>query len=401
MLDGQHGWAVQKAMELLVAVGECYDAERMVRVSSTHLVAANRAAGRGGIEFIRQIAERGGKFVVPLTTNPSAFDPWQWKEMGFTEEVYGEQMAISGAIARMGGLVCHTCAPYLIGHVPRMGAHVAFGESSVVLYANAVLGSRTNREGGPTALASALTGRTPYYGLHLDEKRHGTLKINVSAHLANDTDFATLGYFAGGIAQDRVPIITGLSSSLSQDELKSLGPPLATKGSVAHYHVVGVTPEAPSEEAASGSKKIGSSDIFEFGPRDLKATEESLSRIGPEKATLVILGCPHPSIGQIMKYAEVLSGRRVKNHVEIWILVSHAIRQYAEDMGYANIIEGSGARLLSNTCPAAMPQEYFDERGFNMIATDSPKTVYYASTAKQALCYYGALEKFIEVVTRK
>jgi len=401
MVEGKYGRVVQKAMELLVAVGECYDAERMVPVASAHLVGANRAAGKGGMRFIKELAEGGGKFLVPLTTNPAALDLWAWKDMGFSEEHYLEQISISDAIAKMGGFVCNTCAPYLIGHAPRMRTHVAYGESSVVLYANAVLGSRTNREGGPSALAAALTGRTPCYGYHLDENRHGALKIHVNAALEGDTDYATLGYFAGGIALDRVPIFTGLPSSLSQDSLKSLGPPLATKGSVAHYHVVGVTPEAPTEEAASGFKKISPSDIFEFGPGDLKATEESLSRAGPEEATLVILGCPHPSIGQIKKYAEVLSGRKVKDHVEIWILIPHGIKQVAEDIGYAPIIESTGARLLSNVCPAAMPLDYYRKRGYKIIATDSPKTVYYTSTTKDALCYYGSLEKFVDVVTRK
>jgi hypothetical protein len=402
MLDGKYGDAVQRAMELLIAVGDCYGAQQMISVTSVHLVAANPVtAGKGGTIFIKDMAERGGKFVVPTTTNPTSLDPWAWQEMGFNEEIHKEHIALSESIAKMGGLLCNTCTPYLIGHIPRMREHIAWGESSAVVYANAILGSRTNREGGPTGLAAGITGRTPAYGYHLDENRYGKLKIIVNANLKGDTDYATLGYFVGRIAQDRVPIFTGIPPSISQHELKCLGAALATSGSVAHYHVVGITPEAPTEEVATGYKKISSSDTFEFGSMELKETEESISKTGPEEANLVVFGCPHASIDQVKNYAETLSGRRVKNKLEIWILVSHVIRKYAENIGYANMIESTGARLVSNTCPSAMPWDFFKRRGYRALATDSPKIAYYASTTQDLPCYYGSLDKFIDIITRK
>lgn len=402
MLDGKYGDAARKALELLIALGECYGAEQMVPVTSAHLVAANPVnAGSGGIHFIKEMAETGGKFVVPTTTNPASLEPWAWREMGFSEELHREQVALSEVLARMGGFICNTCTPYLIGHAPRMRQHVAWGESSAILFANAVLGSRTNREGGPTALAAGITGRTPAYGYHMDENRYGTLKIIVNADLRGDSDYATLGYFVGRIAQDRVPILTGIPPSISLHELKCLGAALSVSGSVAHYHVVGVTPEAPSEQIASGSKRIGSSDTFEFGLAELKETEESISKVGPEEAELVVLGCPHASIEQVKKYAEILYGRRLRNKVEIWLLVPHAIKQYAADTGYANIIEGAGVKLVSNTCPAAMPRDFFKRQGYKAVATDSPKMAYYASTTQSVSCYYGSLDKFIDIVTTK
>ncbi|MFC2001129.1 aconitase X [Chloroflexota bacterium] len=400
MLDGKRGDAIQKAMELLVAVGDCYDAQQMVRVSSVHLVGANPvAAGIGGTKFIKEMAARGGKFVVPTTTNPACFDPWAWREMGFGEELHQKHLALSRILAEMGGFLCHTCTPYLIGHAPRMGEHLAWCESSAIIYANAVMGSRTNREGGPSGLASAIAGRTPAYGYHLDENRYGTLKIMVNAELRGDTDYATLGCFTGRIAQDRVPIFTGIPDCVSRDELKCLGTALANAGSVAHYHVVGITHEAPTEEAASGSKIINSSNTFNFGPRELKETEESLSGADPEAADLVVLGCPHASIDQVKNYAKVLSGRRIKSNIDIWILISHVIKQYAEDIGYASIIESAGAKLLSNTCPGTMPEDFFKKRGYKVVATDSTKQAYNFLTIKDVSCYYGSLDKFIDVLT--
>jgi predicted aconitase len=402
MLDGKYGDVIQKCMELLVAIGDSYDAERMIPISSAHLVSANPVtAGKGGAAFIKGMAAKGGKFLVTTTTNPASVEPWLWEEMRFGEDIYKEHIALSNAIAAMGGLLSNTCTPYLLGHFPRKGEHVAWGESSAVLYLNAVVGARTNREGGPSALAAAITGRTPAYGYHLEENRHGEVKFINKVDLECDTDYMTLGYFIGKISGDRVPIITGIPSSISQDEIKCLGTPFAVTGGISHYHVVGATPEAETEEAASGNKRISVSNTFEFGLKELKETEESLCAIGPEKVNLVILGCPHASITQLKKYAKVLSGRRVKEPIEIWILTMSSTKKYAKDIGIADIIESAGAKLVTNTCPGAMPRNFFIDRGFNGVATDSPKMAYYVTTTKSVPCYYGRLEKFIDIVTKK
>jgi hypothetical protein len=402
MLDGKYGDAIQESMELLVAVGNAFDAERMLPIGSAHLVSANPVtSGKGGIAFIKGMAEKGGKFVVPTTTNPACLEPWLWREMGFGAELYKTHVDLSEAISKMGGFLCNTCTPYLIGHSPRMKEHIAWGESSAVLYANAVLGARTNREGGPTALASAITGRTPAYGYHLEENRYGKIKIINNTDLKCDTNYATLGYFVGKIAQDRVPIIAGIPSSISQDEMKCLGTPFAVTGSASHYHLVGITPEAPTEEVACGYRKIGSSDTFEFGPTEFKNTEESLCAIGVEKADLVILGCPHASITQLKRYAEVLSGRRVKNEIKFLIMTSSSVKTYSKNIGLADLIESTGAKLITNTCPITMPNGFFIEKGYTGVATDSPKMGYYIAVAQSLPSFYGSLSKLVDVVTVK
>jgi predicted aconitase len=401
MLDGRQGDAVQKAMELLVAVGDSYNAERMVFIGSAHLVSANPiGAGKGGTRFIRDLAEKGAKFKVPTTTNPASLELWKWKDMNYSEELYQRQETVSDHIAKMGGILCNTCTPYLIGHIPRMGEHVAWGESSAVLFLNAVLGARTNREGGPSAIAAAITGRTPAYGYHLDENRYGQIKIVNTVDLKGDSDYATLGYFVGKVAVDRVPVITGISPSVSQDNLKCLGTPFAVTGSVSHYHVVGVTPEAHTEEEATGNRKISASNTFEFGEREFKETEVSLSAIGPEEANLVILGCPHASITQLKAYAGVLSGRKVKSGIEMWVQTMHSVKAYAEDIGLAQVIESTGAKLVCNICPAAIPRDFFKKRGYSGAATDSAKMIYYVTTTQDTPCFYGRLEEFIHMVTR-
>lgn len=401
MLDGKHGDAAQKAMELLVAVGDSYNAKRMVPIGSAHLVCANPiGAGKGGTTFIRELAEKGARFKVPTTTNPASLELWKWKEMNYSEDLYQRQEEVSNHIAKMGGILCNTCTPYLIGHTPRMGEHVAWGESSAVLFLNAVLGARTNREGGPSAIAAAITGRTPAYGYHLAENRYARIKIVNTVDLKGDSDYATLGYFAGKIAVDRVPVITGISPSVSQDNLKCLGAPFAVTGSVSHYHVAGVTPEAHTEEEATGNRKISASNTFEFGKKEFNDTAASLSAIGPEAANLVILGCPHASITQLKAYAEVLSGRKVKSSIEMWMQTLHSVKTYAKDIGLADVIESTGAKLVCNICAGAMPRNFFKKCGYTGVTTDSPKYVYYITTLQDTPCYYGGrFERFVDIVT--
>ncbi len=168
MLEGKYGDSVRKSMEILVGLGECYDAEKMVPIASAHLL-GGASDGRGAALFVRELADKGGKFVVFTDTNVSSIDPSAWKEIGISEKSAQEQTAMTDDFAKMGALICNTCSPFLIGNVPRMGEHVAWSESAAVIFANSVLGARTNREGAPASLAAALTGRVPAYGYHLTQ----------------------------------------------------------------------------------------------------------------------------------------------------------------------------------------------------------------------------------------
>ena len=164
---------------------------------------------------------------------------------------------------------------------------------------------------------------------------------------------------------------------------------------------MGVTPEAPSEKIAAGAKRIDSSDTFAFEPQDLKESEASISKIGPEETDLVVLGCPHASIDQIKRYTNIFYGRQVKDHVEAWILTSSPIKRYAKKAGYTKALESAGVQILSGTCPSTMPSDYFEKQAYSGVATDSPKMVYYISTTKGLPCYYGSLEEFIDFITTK
>lgn len=395
MLNGVRGDAARKAMELLIAVGECFGAERMLPIASAHLVAATpTTAGKGGVSFIMDMKDRGGSFKIPVTTNPNCLEPWQWSDMGFEESLYRENERLTRALVEMGAYSTQTCTPYLIGHAPHYRQSLAWGESSAVVYSNSVLGSRTNREGGPTALAGAITGLTPEYGLHLDEYRKPTVKFVLDTDLKSDYEYALAGYYVGKIAGDRVPLIVGLNKGVANDSLKCFGAAAAVSGSVALFHVSDVTPEAMAGNITANTR-FSDSDSFRIGKAELKAMEHICSHTTVNNADLVILGCPHASIEQIRVYAKHFIGKKIKSNVTFWVLSSHVVKRYAEDLGYARVLAEAGVRLVSNTCPASMPQNFFASKGYSCVATNSTKLAYYASTRQGVAAYCGSLESIL------
>jgi predicted aconitase len=394
MLEGKHGYPVQKSMEILVGLGECYDAGRMIPVSSAHHLYSLGGVGKGGALFIREMAEKGGKFIIFSDTNPSNVDP-SWRNLHMPEDSVREQALLINAFSKMGAFLSDTCAPYLVGHVPRFGEHVAWNESSAIIFANSVLAARTNREGGPSALAAALTGRVPEYGYHLDRNRYGDVRILVTAKLRDPSDYGTLGYFIGKLAEDKVPVLIGIPPSVSWDELKLLGAAAATSGSVTMYHAVGVTPEAPTEEIAFGPSKMRDRQTIEFGARQLRETEELLSTAEEREVDLVMFGCPHASIIELGEIARLLSGKRLKPGVELWVFTSRMVRAYAETMGYTNDIETSGAKVICNTCPFSMSPRSSKTLGFRFAATNSPKLAYYFIQGQDVAIQYGSTERCV------
>ncbi len=372
MLEGKYGYAVQKSMEIMVGLGECYDANRMIPIASAHLVAGFKM-GKAGALLCEEMARKGGKFKAFTDTNPLGIDPLLWQDLGFPEEFARKWLKLINTCAEMGMFLSNTCTPYLVGHFPRSGEHIAWSESSAVVFANSVLGARTNREGGPSSLAAAFCGRVPEYGFHLDQNRLGDLEIRVTADLKELNDFGALGYFTGKLAEDRVPVFTGITAPISVDQLKHLGAGTATSGSVALFHIVGITPEAPDREAAFGGRELKDGQIFEFSEKDLKETRESLCRPTERQINLVILGCPHASIGEIKDISRILEGKKLKPSVELWVLTSRIVKDYADRMGYKEIIESAGGKILSEFCPLLAPNGYLKNRGHRIAATNSVK----------------------------
>ncbi|OYT58766.1 hypothetical protein B6U81_07285, partial [Thermoplasmatales archaeon ex4484_30] len=231
-------------MRLLVRLGDVYNADKMIPVSSVQVAGVSyKSIGDPGLEFLEDFASKGAKVKVLTYLNPAGMDLENWKEMGIDENFAKKQMRIINAFKEMGIVATATCTPYLAGNLPRFNEHIAWSESSAVSFANSVIGARTNREGGPSALAAAICGLTPNYGLHLDENRKPHFLVKVKADLKFNADFGAMGYFIGSIVKNKIPYFEGIKNA-NTDHLKALGAAMAASGAVALYHVDGMTPEA-------------------------------------------------------------------------------------------------------------------------------------------------------------
>ena len=361
MLSGKEGRATKKSMEILVALGEIYGAEKLVRVSSVQVSGVSyKNLGDAGIEFLRELA-KDGKARVKSTLNPAGMDLVNWRSQGIGEDFASKQLEVIDAYSKLGLETSCTCTPYLAGNEPRFAEHIAWSESSAVVYANSVLGARTNREGGPSALAASLTGRTPLYGYHLDESRLPTLAVDVSAKLESAEDFSAMGYFVGRIVKNGVPYFRGVKGA-GLEELKTLSAALASSGGVAMFHIEGVTPEA----------KVGVRGIEtkSFTARDLRKARAGLNDTGDPD--FISVGCPHCSLEELAKIAGLLRGRRVTR--EFWVCCSRAVKHQSDERGYSRQIEASGAKFALDTCMVVAPIE---SMGYEVVATNSAKACHY------------------------
>ncbi len=366
MLDGAYGDVVRKSMKILVTLGEIYGAERMLEISNVHSPGVSyRVAGDAGLNFVKD-ASAEARCRTLATLNTIGIDSERWEELGFPRDFALKQLELLDAYRAMGAVSTYTCTPYLVGNVPMAGEHLAWGESSAIVFANSVIGARTNREGGPSALAAALTGRVPAYGYHLDENRKGKFLFRIEMDLKTDRDYAVLGYFAGGIAGTEVPVFEGLRRRPTLDNVKALGAALASSGAVALYHIVGVTPEAQTREAV-----IGNHDAISFGRREYEQTLAKFSLAG--EVDFVVTGCPHCSIEELGRVARLLSGKTVK--ADFWVCTARQMKCLADKMGYTTIIEAAGARVVCDTCPVLAPTS---PKGYRTLATNSAKLAHYA-----------------------
>ena len=363
ILNGEKGEAYERVFRLLVRLGDIYGAERMIPVGSVQVAGVSyKSIGDPGRDFLEDFAEKGAKVKVLTFLNPAGMDLENWKELGFPEEFAENQMRIMAAFKKMGIVTTATCTPYLAGNLPRFGEHIAWSESSAVSFANSVIGARTNREGGPSALAAALCGVTPNYGLHLDEKRKPTVVIDVDADLKYTADFGALGYHVGKQVKNKIPYFKGIKDA-NTDNLKALGAAMAASGAVALYHVEGITPVAELMDP-TGLEPI------EVTASEMKETYETLT--SGKDPDIVILGCPHASLREIAELAEKLRGKTLAK--PLWICTSKTMKETAADMGYKETIEKAGGRIVSDTCMVVSPIE---EMGYATTGVNSGKAANY------------------------
>lgn len=381
MLAGEEGYAVRKSMEILVALGDIFGAERLIKVGSVQVAGVSyHNLGDAGLEFLNELA-KDGRVKVLTTLNPAGMDLKNWKNLGISEEFAEKQNLVIDAFKKMGVITSCTCTPYLIGNLPRYGEHVAWSESSAVTFANSVIGAKTNREGGPSALAAAFVGKTPCYGLHLDENRTPDINVHVTAQLNKLSDWGALGYCIGKKAENKIPYLTGIENA-EVDELKSFCASVVTYGAKPLFYMQGITPGSEKHQPPKEKVTIDASDI-----------ENAYRNINDETSAIdfVCIGCPHCSIKEIGEIAALLKGRKISPHMEFWVASSRTVKQLADMRGYTTVIEAAGAKFACDTCMAVAPLK----GRFKAIATTSAKGCYY-SRHNNMLTKMGSLEECIE-----
>lgn len=349
--------AQRKALQLLVALGEMAGAERLLPITSAHVSGASyKLIGDPGLEFLEDFA-RDARVAVPTTVNPLGTDLQQWKELGVPEAFAAKQARVARAYEAMGVRAIYSCTPYLLGSRPGRGEHVAWSESNAVCFANSVLGARTNREGGPSALAAAIVGATPDCGLHRDEGRAATLVFDVRAKVEG-IGFSLLGLFAGKETGEGVPYFRGFSAS--EEDMKWLGAAAASSGSVGMFHLERVTPEWRNARTK--------------GLRVVRVTDEDLEQVRAHysdgtEADLIALGSPQLSREEL----EAIAARvdRAPPRIPVWVFTSRIVRDACPEA--VATLDRHGGRVLADTCLEVTLLEH----RFTTVATPSGKGAYY------------------------
>lgn len=386
-LAGEGGPGQRKAMEIIVALGTIYGAADTVPVRSVQVAGVSyKNLGEAGLEFLREWAAQGGKVRVPALLNPAGMDLVDWRRLGISEKFASQQLAVIDALKAMGANPTCSCTPYFIGPLPGFGESVAWSESSAVSYANSVLGARTNREGGPSALAAAITGRTARYGLHLEENRLADVLVEVRCPVDSEADYGALGYMVGKRLAQGVPCFRGLMvepyeraipPAAVEVGLRALGAAMAASGAVALYHIEGVTPEARGANVLrQGARRLTIDSLIE-GYAALNTTP--LTDI-----ELVSIGCPHASAHELEEIASLLQGKRVATR--LWVTTARLTKTMVPHAVEA--IERAGGLVVSDTCLVVAPIE---ELGIRRLATNSAKAAFYAPSHSHMDVRFGTL----------
>jgi predicted aconitase len=377
ILAGEEGETRRQMLELLVALGKVFGAERLVPIKSAQVSGASyKTIGEYGLQWLNSL---DAKAVVPAVLNPIGMPRERWQEMGVNEDFAVKQQAVVAAYERLGiGLEC-TCTPYYLRET-QFGDHLAWSESSAVSYANSVIGARTNREGGPGALAAALVGKTPCYGLHLEANRKPQVVVRVQADTRDWTiaDYGALGYHAGKLVGNRIPFFSGISPD--QDQLKGLGAAMAATGAVALYHVEGVTPEAvktPFDLAGLDTIPVEAAEV------------RKLFREIPVEA--VAVGCPHCSPRELEEIARLIKGKLVT--MPFYVFAAQGVIE--KNQRIVDAIEKSGARVFADTCMVVSPvMEQYES-----IMVNSGKALAYVPDMCAAVARIGTIEDCVLVGT--
>lgn len=386
-LAGDFSEASKFAMSILVRIGEIQDAEEMIDITRAH-IDSTLFQGDATLEFAERLVHMGAKVVVPTTLNVSGVDEHGWQEWAVPPEWAEKAQRQMVAYQSMGTEPTWTCAPYQVAEKPSFGEQIAWGESNAVAFANSVLGARTIQYPDLLDVCAAITGRAPAVGLHLAENRAGEVLlelVDIPEDLQRDDSFpAVLGHLLGTIADDRVPVVDGLTVELTEDQLKAICAGGASSGAVSLFHLVGQTPEAPTrDEAFQGREPVATHRIDLAALRRARA---ELDNSEGEALDLVVLGSPHFSLAEFRQLAPLLSGKRRHPNVQFLVTSGRAMVQLARDNGLLEPLEAFGAKVTVDTCILTTPMLFPDTK---RLMTNSAKYAYYSPGLLDAEVAFG------------
>lgn len=374
MLQGERGEAVRQALQVQLEVGEFFGAERFVPVNNVHMMGDIEVMGDGGLEFLRRMAELDARCVVNTTTNARCFDFDYVERLNQDKETAEKEKVLISLLREIGVMTTDTCINYQSLYQPHLGEHVAWGDTGTVIYANSVLGARSNFESGPAALAAGLTGLVPEYGFHLDERRKGKVLVNLEANPKNLADWGAVGKLVGEAHQHyfSVPVFVGVEGAPEADELKHLGASLASYGSMGMFHMVGVTPEARTlEDALGGREPEATVTVTDEDIQELYAGYDA----GSGEANLIVFSGPQLSLYELKTLSELLEGRKIKEGTTLIVTTNRGYKAAGEKLGYLGKIEEAGGTVLEGVCFYILDNvaRMRMENGWENLVTNSAK----------------------------
>jgi predicted aconitase len=405
MRDGEEGAAVAAAMDLLIRYGDALGAERLV--DTRNVAGTMTQPSPAKAQLVREGGWAKAYAVINLDSDedldiPRMKVPTCQLQHGFSDDADGLTAYSKQSIELQGDAesyfsdrgvnILATCTPYQVGNLPVRGEHVAWMESSAVVYANSVLGARTNCEGGASTGAAGLTGKIPYWGLHDPENRFATHVVRADTRVESFQDWGMFGYFVGERVQEARPAVIGDLAQPDLTDLKHFGAATATSGGVELYHLPGITPEAPTLEAAFDGGPTPEPIVY--GAAERRWVYETLNAQGTSTdVDFILLGCPHASLDQLAQIAYRLEGRRLHESVQLWVMTPRALATMAARNGYTRAITRAGGHVLTDSCPAmskAAPP------GTKVFATDSAKQAHYLPAILGIEAWFGTLDECLD-----
>ena len=394
MIEGEQGPAPKMAMTILKRMLPVFKTDRFLDITAAH-IDSSLFQGNATLEYAEKLVALEAQVSVPTTLNVGGIDIHGWKDWAVPREWAEKSQKQMQAYQKMGCIPTWTCAPYQTQYRPTFEQQIAWGESNAIVFANSVIGARTERYPDLLDICAAITGRAPAAGLHLTKHRAGQLLIKLNhipqALQEQDVFYPILGHHIGRIAQGRIPVIEHLNVSPSEDQLKALGAAMASSGAVALFHVIGCTPEAPTRHDAFQGQQP--QETYALTISSLQAAWDTLTTTQSDTLNLVILGSPHFSFQEFEQLIPLIKGKSCMPSVKFLVTTSRIVRDLAKKAGYLSVLEDFGGRITVDTCILTSPML---PEHVKTLMTNSAKYAYYAPGLLNTEVVFGSLTDCVQ-----